>query len=107
MPKETKFFSQVGYTSSNPEVAFLHVQKRTPVGEGLDYESEVIYYELRFNEDTSEVMLVKNSVDGSEDEIVYSEILDAEDPAESQDLEMQEYYDNGKQPSPDSDDDNA
>jgi hypothetical protein len=72
MERETKFFSQVGYSTGGAETAFLHVQRRVPVGNGLDYESTVTNYELRFNEDTNEVMLVKG------DEIVYSEILDTE-----------------------------
>lgn len=69
--RETKFYAQAGYISS--QVAFLNVTQHTPVGEALDTERKEFHYELRFNEDTNEVMLTKG------DEIVYSEILGDDD----------------------------
>ena len=68
MERETKFFSAAGYYQ--PSFVFLHVARHTPIGNALDYEQKEFHYELRFNEDTNEVMLTKG------DEIVYSELLD-------------------------------
>lgn len=71
--REIKTFVQAGHghTTGKHDHSFLHVERRIPRGEGLDREHKpVAYFELRYNEDTNEVMLIKG------DEIVYSEILD-------------------------------
>jgi hypothetical protein len=76
--RETKWIVQPGYAqvkgesfglSDRSSTAFLNVTRREPKGEGLDYEATEFHYELRWNEDTKEVMLVKD------DEILYSELL--------------------------------
>ena len=92
--RESSWYIQPGYTGGkSSHHAFLHVERRIPIGDGLDSQHRPIaYYELQFNEDNGEVQLVKyvGAKEGDEGEIVYSELLDTGEETKLSDMSKNE-----------------